>query len=206
MPELPEVETIKRQLLGKIVGKKLDGQKIIGVRRRGKILIIEFEDKTNLAFHLKLTGQLIVDGEPSRYTRKVFIFSDKTKIIFNDARKFGWFKIISNQELLNIERKLGPEPLEIDQKAFKAIIKAKLNSKIKVLLMDQSIIVGIGNIYACEILFASKVRPDRFIKTLKEEEIKKIFTTIDLLHNNSSFAFIFAKSYKSRGIFSEGLC
>ncbi|MDO8524168.1 MAG: DNA-formamidopyrimidine glycosylase [bacterium] len=175
MPELPEVETIRRQLSQKIIGKKLNGKVVNQTLRRGKILIIEFQDKTNLIFHLKLTGQLLINAEPSNYTRKVFIFNDKTKLIFNDARKFGWFKIVTAKELLNIEKKLGPEPLEISQKAFNALIKIKSNSRIKILLMDQSIIAGIGNIYASEILFVSGVKPDRLVKELREEEIKRIF-------------------------------
>jgi len=175
MPELPEVETIKNQLENKLKGKKLNGKTVVHVRRRGKILIIEFKDKTSLVFHLKLTGQLLINIEPSKHTRKVFIFDDKTKLIFNDARKFGWFKVMSIQELFNIEKKLGPEPLEIKQKAFKSLIQAKPNSKIKSLLMDQSIIAGIGNIYASEILFASKIRPDKLTKELKEDEQEKIF-------------------------------
>lgn len=175
MPELPEVETIKNQLANKLEGKKLSGKAVVRVRRRGKILIIEFKDKTNLVFHLKLTGQLLINIKPSKYTRKVFVFNGKTKLIFNDARKFGWYKIINTKELFNIEKKLGPEPLEIKQKAFKSLIKTRPNSKIKALLVDQSIIAGIGNIYASEILFVSKIRPDRLVKGLKEDEQERIF-------------------------------
>ncbi|MBU4298697.1 DNA-formamidopyrimidine glycosylase, partial [Patescibacteria group bacterium] len=90
MPELPEVETIRRQLAQEIIGKKLDGKRITNVRRRAKILIINFNDGTSLIFHLKLTGQLIFNGKPSAHTRKVFNFDDGSQLIFNDARKFGW--------------------------------------------------------------------------------------------------------------------
>ncbi len=175
MPELPEVETIKNQLFQKIIGKKLDEKIVVGVRRRGKMLIVEFKDKTSLIFHFKLTGQLIINAEPSSYTRKVFIFNDDTKLVFNDTRKFGWFKFVSAQELLNIEKKLGVEPLNVIEKEFKDLIKRKPNSRIKVLLMDQSIIVGIGNIYANEILFASNIKPDRLVKNLQDDDLKKIF-------------------------------
>jgi len=108
MPELPEVDTIKTQLKQKIVGKKLNNKKIIDVRRRAKLLIIDFEDKSNLIFHLKLTGQLLFNQEPSKYTRQVFNFDDRSKLIFNDARKFGWFKFVKK-----FKDDFGPEALAI---------------------------------------------------------------------------------------------
>ena len=176
MPELPEVETIRFQLLRKIVGKKLDGNKITNVRRRAKILIIDFADGESLLFHLKLTGQLIFDGKILPYTRKVFNFDDGTKLIFNDVRKFGWWKKVKDTK--TIEKDLGPEPLTLGLNTFKAILKKKPNSKIKPLLMDQKVIAGIGNIYSDEILFASKVHPLRLAKSLEEEEIKRIYQNI----------------------------
>src|SRR4030042_7176315 len=106
MPELPEVETIKRQLAREIVGKKLDGKKIVNVRRRAKILIVDFSDGSSLIFHLKLTGQLIFNGEPSRFTRQVFKFDDGSQLVFNDARKFGWWKKV--KETKNLEKGFGP--------------------------------------------------------------------------------------------------
>ncbi len=145
MPELPEVETIRRQLSQKIVGKKLNGQEVVGVRRRAKILIIDFNEGTSLIFHLKLTGQLIFNGKPSRHTRKVFNFDDGSQLIFNDARKFGWWKKV--KETRRIEKGFGPEALAINPKVFKVLLRKRPNSKIKPLLMDQKFIAGIGNIY-----------------------------------------------------------
>lgn len=176
MPELPEVETIRRQLSQKIIGKRLKGQKITSVRRRAKILMIDFADSSSLIFHLKLTGQLIFDGKPSQYTRKVFNFDDGSQLIFNDVRKFGWWKKV--KETKKIEEKFGPEALEINFETFKALLQKRPNSKIKPLLMDQRFIAGIGNIYSDEILFASKVRPMRLVKTLTEKEIQKILQSI----------------------------
>lgn len=176
MPELPEVETIRRQLASKIIGKKLDNKRITGLRRRAKILIIDFHNGSSLVFHLKLTGQLIFNAEPSRFTRKVFNFNDGSRLIFNDVRKFGWWKQVENTE--KIEKEFGPEALEIDLAAFKAILSKRPNAKIKSLLMDQKFIAGIGNIYSDEILFAAKVNPFRAVKTLKEEEINKIHQNI----------------------------
>ena len=176
MPELPEVETIRRQLAQKISGKKLKGQKIVGLRRRAKILIIDFADGSSLIFHLKLTGQLIFNGKPSQYTRKVFNFDDGSQLIFNDVRKLGWWKKV--KETKKIEEGFGPEALEINLKTFKNLLKKRPNSKIKPLLMDQKFIAGIGKIYSDEILVASKVRPMRLAKTLAEREIQKISQNI----------------------------
>ena len=176
MPELPEVETIKRQLARKIIGKKLKGKKIVGLRRRAKLLIIDFEDDSSLVFHLKLTGQLVFNGKPLKHTRKIFKFADGSKLIFNDARKFGWYKLVKNSYLL--EKKLGPEALEISLSQFKQSLKKRPKAKIKELLMDQKFIAGIGNIYSDEILFASKVHPLRQAKTLADKEKRKIHGNI----------------------------
>jgi formamidopyrimidine-DNA glycosylase len=176
MPELPEVETIRRQLQGQIVGKKLEGRKITGVRRRAKLLIIDFADGGSLVFHLKLTGQLIFNGQPSRHTRKVFNFDDGSRLIFNDMRKFGWWKEL--KETKTLEDKFGPEALDVKFKTFWELLRRRPKAKIKSLLMDQKFIAGIGNIYSDEILFAAKVRPMRPAGTLSEKEAKNIFINI----------------------------
>ena len=176
MPELPEVETIRLQLLKKIVGKKLDGKRITDVRRVAKILIIDFVDGSSILIHLKLTGQLLFNAKILPYTRKVFNFDDGTKLIFNDIRKFGWWKKVKDAR--TIEEDFGPESLTLDFITLKEILRKKPNSKIKPLLMDQKVIAGIGNIYSDEILFASQVHPLRLVKTLKEEETKKIYQNI----------------------------
>lgn len=188
MPELPEVETIRRQLSQKIIGKKLEGKKIVGVRRRAKILIIDFNDNTSLLFHLKLTGQLIFNGEVGKHTRKVFQFDDVSNLVFNDARKFGWWKKVKNPRIL--EDQFGPEALEIQFKDFQNRLNKRPNAKIKPLLMDQKFIAGIGNIYSDEILFAAKVHPLRQVKTLSDKEIK-------LIHRN--IRNILTKAIQNRG-------
>ena len=183
MPELPEVETIRRQLREKIIGKKLDGppvgeagKKVVDVRRRAKILIIDFEDGSSLLFHLKLTGQVIFDGEPSRHTRHVFKFDDGSRLVFNDVRKFGWWKYVKSSK--DIEKTFGPEALEMSLETFRGLLNKRPNAKIKPLLMDQKFIAGIGNIYSDEILFAAKVQPMRRVKTLAPEEIRAIWLNI----------------------------
>lgn len=176
MPELPEVETIRRQLEKKIVGKKLNGQKIVKVRRRAKVLIIDFADSSSLLIHLKLTGQLIFNGKLSPHTRHIFKFTDGSRLVFNDARKFGWWKKV--KETKEIEKELGPEPLEMDFETFKTLLTKRPGAKIKPLLMDQKFIAGIGNIYSDEVLYASKVHPLRHAKTLSSKEIEQIFQNI----------------------------
>ncbi len=176
MPELPEVETIRRQLSQKIIGKKLNGKRITNVRRRAKILIIDFDDNSSLVFHLKLTGQLIFNGKLSRHTRQVFKFDDGSQLIFNDARKFGWWKKVKNTK--KIEKEFGPEALEIDLKTLKTLLSKRPKAKLKSLLMDQKFIAGIGNIYSDEILFAAKVAPLCLVKTLTDKEIQGIFQNI----------------------------
>jgi len=188
MPELPEVETIRRQLREKIVGRKLDGKKIVDVRRRAKILIIDFSDSSSLIFHLKLTGQLIFNGVPSRHTRHVFKFSDGSRLVFNDIRKFGWWKYVKDSR--DVEKTFGPEALKVSLKGFEDILRKRPNIRIKPLLMDQKLIAGIGNIYSDEILFAAKVQPLRRVKTLTAKEIEAIW---------SSIGKILRKAIKNRG-------
>ncbi len=176
MPELPEVETIRRQLEKKIVGKILEGKKITAVRRRAKILIVDFENGSSLMFHLKLTGQLIFNGEKGPHTRQIFKLNDGTQLVFNDSRKFGWWKYVKSSK--DIEKTFGPEALEMSLETLRGLLKKGPNAKIKPLLMDQKFIAGIGNIYSDEILFAAKVQPLRRIKTLTLKEIEAIWLNI----------------------------
>jgi len=209
MPELPEIETIKNELRRVIVGKTIadfwcdskkqinypvekykkiiKGKKILEIQRRAKNLIIQLSAKYNLLAHLKLTGQLIYlknqkELKKWKYTHIIFYFTDKSFLIFNDVRKFGYIKIYSDQDLAKEIEKihLGTEPLakEFTYQKFKELLAKRPNNKIKLFLMDQSLISGIGNIYANEILFAAKILPTRLVKILKEDEIKKIFVEI----------------------------
>lgn len=221
MPELPEVETIKRGLAKSIIGKKIvdftcDTKKMInlplpryqksiigktvkGIERRAKMIIIDLSEDWRVWFHLKMTGQLVYSGrkkkivgghpikegfekDPNRFTHATFSFSDGTHLYFNDVRKFGWVKLYQKAELESKldAMKLGPEPLTDDFSLayLKEQIKRLPNRKIKVFLMDNQIVVGIGNIYSDEICFYARVRPDRKVKDLRENEIKLIFRGI----------------------------
>ena len=204
MPELPEVETIKSQLNRIVKGKKIkkaevrlpklvkyslngfkklvEGEKIVGFSRRGKLLIFELSNRYFLVIHLKLSGQLIYNGEVGKHSHLVYHFTDKTHLVHNDLRQFGYVKIVGKKELSDLieKEKYGPEPLskEFTLDLFKELLKKRKRSKIKTLLMDQTFIVGIGNIYASEILFSAKVLPFRKVETLRPEEIKKTYQAI----------------------------
>lgn len=179
MPELPEVETLRRQLEALLVGRvptamitfwprttehlepsivnaRLLHQPIRGVTRRGKYLGLQF-DAGWLLFHLKMTGRMYV-WEDARgrdpWTRFSLGFSDGSYLIFSDARKFGRIRFVAGLEELN----LGPEPLDMTLQTYRRVFAAS-GSRIKAILLDQSKIAGIGNIYADESLFAARIHP-----------------------------------------------
>lgn len=198
MPELPEVETIKRQLIDKIVGltiknilinkpklfvgdpKIIIGLKVQGVRRRAKMIVIDLENDWNLLIHLKMSGQLVFGGVPNKFTHITFEFSNGSKLYYNDMRQFGWVKEVKSKELEQELDKFGPEPLDKDfsiEKLKTNLLKHK-NLRIKPTLMDQSVIAGLGNIYAAEVCFQAGIRPDRKISTLGDEDLKKLYQAI----------------------------
>jgi formamidopyrimidine-DNA glycosylase len=171
----------------------LTDQKITRIWRRAKILGIELSNIT-LLFHLKMSGQIIFIGKerfvgghptqdmvgemPNKSTRVIFTFSDGSKLYFNDQRKFGWVKVMDNEQLRidNFLNKLGPEPLE---KVFTVeVLKKNLlrhsSQPIKVALLDQSIIAGVGNIYASEACFNAGVDPRTRVSALSDDQIKKL--------------------------------
>ena len=204
MPELPEVETIKKELLENIKGKKITDVKIItpkvinysprkfvkiikgtavkDIQRRAKLLIINFTNSYNLLVHLKLTGQFLYQGKISAATHIIFIFQDGSKLLYNDQRKFGYIKLLTDSELANLLAKadFGPEPLgkNFTLDAFKETLTRKKKSKIKPLLMNQKFIAGIGNVYAQEICFYAKVLPMKEVSSLSQKEIRNIYKGI----------------------------
>lgn len=207
MPELPEVETLKREL-GIIVGKKfklasspawagvankLKNKKIISVERRAKILIISLDSSEHLLVHLKMTGQLIyqpktgklvIGGHPQenpfKYTRAEFIFTDNSKLFFNDLRKFGWLKLLNKTESEKILDKHGIEPLskQFTFQTFQNLLQKYPNRKLKQFLLDQALIAGLGNIYVDESCFLAKILPTRIVKSLTKLEQKNLHASI----------------------------
>jgi len=215
MPELPEVETIKEGLKKVLLGKKIisfeildtkrikgnlnkiKNKKILGIKRRAKLLIIEFENKINLVIHLKMTGQLIYKDKktkiagghqseelflevPNKFTRVIFNLSPQSQLFYNDLIRYGEIRVLTKEETEKIlKNEFGPEPFEdFSLDYFKNLVKKYKNSNIKKLLMDQKKIAGVGNIYSNEALFYAHINPKRKAGSLSEEEIKNLFKGI----------------------------
>jgi len=169
-----------------VVKKAVVGRKIAGVERKGKMLIIKLGDKSFLLIHLKLTGRLLVRNKNDppddwqRVTIKLKTQSTKRKskdleLRFCDLRKFGWMKLANSNQLSVVSDQLGIEPLmpEFTLENFSRILKSS-SRPVKLILMDQTKIAGIGNIYASEALFVAGIRPDRPATKLRNYEITKL--------------------------------
>jgi formamidopyrimidine-DNA glycosylase len=183
--------------------KNIIGAKVTGVKRVGKGLIIELNNDSDLVVHLKMTGQLVfqdqstqkftlskkIGGEtlPSKYSHVIFTLDKGAKLYFNDLRRFGYIKVIKKQDVKELPffKEMGPEPFEnpdFGQKTlslndFQSILE-KSGLSIKVLLMDQKKIGGIGNIYANEALFKAGINPKRPAKQIAKEEAEKLYKAI----------------------------
>jgi len=177
----------------------LVGSEIIGVRRRAKVLLIDLSTEYTLVIHLKMTGQLVyratgiafgaghpndsLIGElPDRSTRVTFIFSDGSHLYFNDQRKFGWVRLLPTIEVPNIDfmKKVGPEPLEavFTAEAFTERFLRRARSPIKAALLDQTVVAGVGNIYADESLWGAKIHPLRLVSSVTEGEFKQLYKAL----------------------------
>lgn len=225
MPELPEVETVRRGLHELIIGRTVssaqhDNQKsfpndtrqvdafLIGavvteVRRRAKVLLIDLSTGYTLVIHLKMTGQLVFRGEavfgaghpneslvgalPDRSTRVTIGFTDESKLFFNDQRKFGWMKLIPTLEVIDLPfmQKVGPEPLESDFTSTEFAIRFVRRGKtsIKAALLDQTVVAGVGNIYADESLWGAKIHPLRKASSIAPGEFKALYRELRLVMN-----------------------
>jgi formamidopyrimidine-DNA glycosylase len=198
MPELPEVETIRRQLAEAAVGQKIAkievlepkmvlgdldlirGQKITGVGRTAKVLRLVFENGAALLVHFKLNGQLFLEKPGQnlerRFTRAILHLSGGSKLIFNDSRKFAWMKVVENFKN-EVGGAIEPFQKNFTLENFKNVL-AKSKKPVKLLLMDQEKIGGIGNIYANESLFAARINPFRPANSLDGKEAKNLFDSI----------------------------
>jgi len=199
MPELPEVETIKRGLEKVILGKKitevcvhnpkvirepapvkfkkeLTGAVVKNILRKAKILILELANGKSLTIHLKMTGQLVYPGN-GKTSRVSFHLSDGKYLDFNDQRLFAELRLLNDWRSLKFIQALGPEPFDITVEQFKGMLSKK-KAKIKPLLMDQTFISGIGNLYAAEILFRAMIHPQRPANSLSDKEKEILFREI----------------------------
>ncbi len=203
MPELPEVETIKNELLPHIIGccitditlfwkgivhqpsveefcSHLTGQRITGIARRGKYFIFSLSSDDLLIIHLKMTGSLLLkpaSAEPDKFVRAILHLDKEMALHFRDPRKFGIMWLVEEQNA--VVGKLGPEPLEADfTPQLLARILNNRSAPIKALLCDQHLIAGIGNMYADEALFAARIHPLRLGKSLSQGEVKRLHSAI----------------------------
>ncbi len=202
MPELPEVETIKRDLETTIVGlcftgvtlhwprmlqnltpeafnRRLISQCIDGITRRGKYLIFQVSNGETLILHLRMSGSLRMDTacDDDPYIRAIFSFDNGANLYFRDPRKFGMIWLVKDEE--QVVGKLGPEPLSpnFTAKELQSILR-KHTAPIKAVLCDQTVIAGVGNMYADEALYAATIHPDREANSLSHDEIKRLHHAI----------------------------
>lgn len=229
MPELPEVETIRRGLGRIIVNRTVKGtenfnspksfpntladveQFLIGatvkdVRRRAKVLLIDLSTEYTLVIHLKMTGQIIVvDGGdrwgaghpsdsfihalPDNTTRQRIDFTDGSHLYFNDLRKFGWMKLYPTIEVPNIDfmQKVGPEPLEDEFTSTEFIprVRRRNGTTIKAAILDQTVLAGVGNIYADESLWATKLHPATRVRDVSDAQLAELLIHIKAVMNLS---------------------
>jgi len=215
VPELPEVETVARDLRGLVLGAEitgaachwertlrthapetigpaLAGRRILGVGRRGKQLVLDLSGGAVLTVHLKMTGQLFVvanDAPMDRHVRLVIAFADGRDLRFRDIRKFGKIGLYqvdpATGEAVHeaggaaVFAGTGPEPLDdaFTLRAFRHRIRAR-HGRLKPLLLDQSFVAGIGNIYADEALWASRLHPLRSAATLRPADERHLYEAI----------------------------
>lgn len=164
------------------------GTTILRASRRGKAILIDLSSGSTLLIHLKMTGQLVYQPEgnsgpfPDKSTRVRFDFSDGSALFFNDLRKFGWVRILSPPELAGDRFlcSLGPEPLTdgFTSALLKERVGRHKDTSVKAALLSQTVLAGLGNIYCDEALFLAGILPDRRVKTLAEEEYRRLHRAI----------------------------
>lgn len=238
MPELPEVETIRQGLSSKLIGKVirkvniflskisrnnpqklqclLPGLEIEKVDRRGKFLILKLKPQGFLLFHLKMSGQLIYlrDNQPlAKHTHIIFEFTDDSQLRYIDIRQFGYLKYVKSLKQAKELSSLGPEPLDktFTLLQFKNRLAKRPRSKIKQLLLDQSLVSGIGNIYADEILFWAGINPQRKVDSLTETEIEKILASAkkilkEAIKERGTSISLYVDHLNKRGNYADKLC
>jgi formamidopyrimidine-DNA glycosylase len=225
MPELPEVETIVRELKplagnktidnisvpwARTVGGKpeqfaesLTGNKLADITRRGKYICIHLENSLCLTIHLRMTGKLLFepDEKDRKYIRVVFRFTDGSALYFVDVRKFGRMKIWEHSETLLPH--LGPEPLD-EKTVFRVLSNQTSRRAIKTLLLDQSVLAGVGNIYADEALFMAKIHPLTPANKVPKKHLKKLSKYLPeilktAIENNGTTISDYRKTDRSEG-------
>jgi formamidopyrimidine-DNA glycosylase len=202
VPELPEAETICRSLRRRIKGKVIKdirllwpyllketepealrrwvGARLIQIRRRGKMILIDSDRRETLLIHLKMTGQLYLapSEEPGdKHVRLTIEFDgDNLELRFRDVRKFGYVKVFETSRENQVEplKRLGPEPLGLSAGEFISLFQGG-KGRIKSLLLRQDFLAGLGNIYSDEILFRAGINPERLTDSLSSKELGRLY-------------------------------
>jgi formamidopyrimidine-DNA glycosylase len=178
------------------VARFLVGSEIQKIRRRAKVLIVELSGGWALIIHLKMTGQLVFVSQdqrfgaghpgkeliselPAKSTRVILKFKDGSQLFFNDQRKFGWMRLMPALEIPEIDffKKVGPEPLDDDFTVDRFIerLQRRKNSNIKSVLLDQTVVAGIGNIYADEALWGAKIHPATLVRDIPKASLVLLY-------------------------------
>lgn len=196
MPELPEVETVTRSI-APLVGRRIvtaefrclrvlrggdpdhmaariQGRRIAGVKRYGKFILVSLEGGGYLMIHLGMTGRLLLGGPAGKHTHAVLTF-DRGVLLYDDSRQFGCLEF--SEEFPARVARLGPEPLEIDFEEFASRLKHH-KTRIKALLLNQTFIRGVGNIYADEALFRSGIHPMSLSNRLRRDRVRRLYDAI----------------------------
>jgi formamidopyrimidine-DNA glycosylase len=200
MPELPEVETIKNELSPRVIGRTIKsveifwdkmvrrppviefkrgvtGKRITALSRRGKYLFFHLDGDGVLVMHMKMTGSLLVNPPEDKFSRAIFHLDNEDTMHFRDPRKFGVMWLADDESA--VDDMLGPEPLT---RAFTPATLAGLlkdrKAPVKAVLLDQSVIAGIGNMYADESLFEARIHPLKPAGELTTDEVKKLHSAI----------------------------
>jgi formamidopyrimidine-DNA glycosylase len=212
MPELPEVETIVLCLRRRLVGlevrtvrlifpptvrnrdksylQRFVGQRVLCLRRRGKMILLDFSGGLTLIIHLKMTGQLLFGpaaAPADKHTHLVISFRPSDgELRFRDIRKFGFIRGVRTDRADRTRevRDLGPEPLTLDLPSFLARFRGR-RGRLKSLLLNQKIIAGVGNIYADEILFRSDLDPRVDVSRLSRRRLERLWSSLHTVLNEA---------------------
>ncbi len=204
MPELPEVETIRRELSKELVGLEVQnvvwddkrllkpnpeevkeaivGKSFESVERRAKLLVFRLTGNVNFLCHLRMSGRLLIrnqDDPKDKYVEVWIKLSEGRELRFANSRKFGYIKLASSEEIEKALKKYGPEPLDdLTVDKFKEILSST-RAMIKSVLMDQKRIAGIGNIYANDALWLAKIHPETPANKLSEKKVEELYQAVE---------------------------
>ncbi len=211
MPELPEVETVVRSLGPRLIGQRIEsvrvlfrpllrqshplalqalkGARILGLRRRGKMVLLDATNGLSLLLHLKMTGRLLLcpkEKTLGKHTRLIIALGDEEELRFEDSRKFGFVRLIKTEKAEEAAelKSLGPEPLELGMKRFCELLHHR-RGRLKSLLINQSFLAGIGNIYADEICFEARLHPSTEVSRLGHREKRRLWSAIRTVLTNA---------------------